>query len=605
MKMSYSMDRLANVNARSPMARSHGYHEPGRSPLSTLIGFVLALWLLSCILPSAVGQLAGVYGRVKDINGNPLSGVIVTVYDTSGSLVARTQTLLGGDFSVSLDRGTYRVLMEKKGYESKSITLSVTRVYAVIDLGDFTLDYGLKLSVTQTYLRVNCLSEVSIPATIRNSGPQDEPVRLSVDAPEGWDVGTYSGLAEVKELTLTPTEVQSFDLRVQVPYDSSGLYNLTVRASGWTVQQRTISIYVDKIDPQVVTSKYPIARATPSSTLTFELTIKNILTRRFTGLVFVELPTEWTGSVVREDGSVLFGLSLEPGDLVRAILKLDVPGTASPGDYVVIVFVKTPDFESSLRLNVTVVTGMPRLRLRTDTPYIDAYAGRAAEYLIVIENTGDSDGIVNIDLEGLPAGYSWVIKDASGSVVSKLYLKAGESKQLRIAVTVPPLAEPDIKSFALEVEAGGAIDRLNLGLGILGWYSIAYVTQNFYAESFAGTSTTFQITVRNTGYSSLTNVRLEAADIPDKFEVRVDPNVVLLLNPQDTATFSLTIITDADISAGDYYVTLNLTMDQSQIPVRNLHVYVKQRGEVVYIGAGIAITVVAALFLIYRRYGRR
>ena len=529
----------------------------------------------------------------------------VTICDSSGSFVATAQTLLGGDFSFGLARGTYRVQLGKKGYEAKSVAVTVPKDYGSVDLGEIVLDYGLKLSVTRTYLRVNCLSEVSIPMTVENRGSQDEPVQLSIQVPGGWTAGAYSGLDEVLEMTLGPNQAESLDLKVHIPYNSSGIYNVSVIASGWTIQECEVSFYVDKVNPQVLTSKYPISQTTPGSAVAFDLTIKNVLTERFTGLISVVLPPGWTGSVVREDGSSLFGVSLNPGESVNARVKSDIPADEAPGDREIVVFMKAGDFESSLQLQIAVVGGMPQPRLSTDTPYVDAYAGAIANYLVDVENAGNSEGIVNINLKGLPAGYNWMIKDASGSVLSKLYLKAGESKLLSIAVSVPPLAEPDIKSFTLEASVGEALDRLNLGLGILGYYSISYVTANFYLESTAGASGAFQVVVKNTGYSSLTNVKLEVSDVPNGFEVSVQPTVTLLLTPQDTATFSLAITSGADTSAGDYYITLTLKADQSQVPVRSLHVYIKQTGEVVYVGVAIVIVIASALFLIYRRYGRR
>jgi len=585
--------------------RVGGHPELGGSISQKLLVLMLALLLASTYLPFTVGQSMRVYGVVKDTDGNPIRGMTVTVYDGSGSVAASTQTLVGGDFSVSLDRGTYRAQLEKRGYESKSVSFSVTRDQGVMNLGETVLDYSLKVSITQTYLRVSCLSEVSTPISLSNKGSEDEPVSISVEAPDGWDAGVYSGEAEVKGLTLSPGEVQTLDLRIFVPYKSSGLHNLTIRAFGWTIQGVEVSLYVDKVDPQIISSRYPTAQATLGSTVLFDLTIKNPLAKRFTGLISVELPDGWSGSAVREDGGGLYGVSLDPGESVKATVRLDVPTDEPPGDYEIKIIARSEDLESSLLLHVIVVMGVPNPRLRTDTPYIDAYAGGTANYLISVENTGSSGGIVGINMTGLPVGYNWVIKDASGNVLSKLYLKAGESKQLSAVISVPPLAEPDIVSFTLEASVGEAVDRLNLGLGILGWYNVAYVTQNFYSESVAGATTVFTVVVKNTGYSSLSNARLEVSTVPSKFTVEVNPSVVLLLKPQESATFSLTITTNADITAGDYYITLSVKADQSQVPDRSLHVYVKQSGEVVYVGAGIGIVLAVALFLIYRKYGRR
>ncbi len=549
------------------------------------------------------GESYTVLGSVKDVNGNPLSYVAVTIYDYSGAFITRTWTLLNGNFAVSLDRGTYRIQLEKRGYEGKTITVSLNR--PSVDLGEITLDYSLRISISQTYLKVESFSEVSIPVSIENRGSEEETMTILVEAPEDWGAGVYSGSAEVVNLTLSQGGVQNLNLKIRVPYGAQGLYSLKIRVLGSIVQEKTVSLYVSKTSLQILASTYPVAQAQPGSTVVFDMTVRNVLSERLTGTISLSLPAGWTGSVVKSDGSVLYGVSLGSGESVNVKAKINVPVETASASYEAIVIFKTKDFDSTLPLTVMVVKGSPRLKLRTDTPYVDAYAGGVANYPIEVENTGDSDGVVSINVAGLPSGYNWVVKDSSGSVVSKLYVKASETRRLNVIVSIPPLAEPDVLSIVLEANTDGFADRLNLGLGILGWYSVAYVTQNFYCETTAGDATVFQVEVKNTGYSSLSNLKLEVSEVPSGFNIKVDPGIVSLLKPQENVVFSLTITSDADISAGDYYATLSLKADQSQAAIRSLHIYVKQRGEVVLIGALIVVIMVGAMLLIYRRYGRR
>jgi uncharacterized membrane protein len=556
--------------------------------------------------------LINVYGTVVDPNNNPIWSVSVYIYDSYGSLVTQTQTSSAGGFLVALNPGTYKAQLDKVGYEYKSITFNVPSTGPVY-LGTITLGYSLSLSVALTYLKVNCLSEVSIPITISEKGSRNELVNLSAEVPEGWSAGIYLGQTEVCGLTLAPNQVQNLNLELRVPYNSSGLYNVTIIASGWTIQNETISVYVNNVDPQLLTSTYSTIKAMPDSTVNFDLVISNKLSERFSGVVSIELPNGWIGSVVNSaDGSNLYGISLDPGSFIKATAALQVPGNITSGDYIVTVKLKgvDPYFVSKLQLHVVVAQGAPVVKLHTDSPYLDAYAGQAVSFPVDVKNVGDANGIISINLKGLPSGYSWMAKDSSGNVLSKLYLKAGEDKNLKIVVSTPPLAEPSVLSFALEANSSNSYDNLSLSLGILGSYSINYVTQSFYVESTAGSTTTFQVQVQNTGYSTLTNVKINLANIPSSFDVQVDPNLVLLLKPQDTATFTITITTTADVSAGDYYITLGLTADQltadqTSSLVRALHVYVKQSSIAVYVGVGIVLVVLAALIIVYRKYGRR
>jgi uncharacterized membrane protein len=320
--------------------------------------------------------LINVYGTVVDPNNNPIWSVSVYIYDSYGSLVTQTQTSSAGGFLVALNPGTYKAQFDKVGYEYKSITFNVPSTGPVY-LGPITLGYSLSLSVLLTYLKVNCLSEVSIPITISEKGSRNELVNLSVEVPEGWSAGIYLGQTEVCGLTLVPNQVQNLNLELQVPYNSSGLYNATIIASGWTIQNETISVYVNNVDPQLLTSTYSTIKAMPDSTVNFDLVISNKLSERFSGVVSIELPKGWIGSVVNNaDGSNLYGISLDPGSFIKATATLQVPGNITSGDYIVTVKLKgvDPYFVSKLQLHVVLAQGAPVVKLHTDSPYLDAYA---------------------------------------------------------------------------------------------------------------------------------------------------------------------------------------------------------------------------------------
>ncbi|MEM3390094.1 MAG: carboxypeptidase regulatory-like domain-containing protein, partial [Thermoproteota archaeon] len=328
----------------------------------------IVMLLAFCQLIPVSGESYTVLGSVKDVKGNPLSNVAVTIYDSSGAFITKIWTLVNGGFAISLDRGSYRIQLEKKGYEGKTITVSLNR--PSVDLGEITLDFSPKVSISQTYLKVESFSEVSIPVSMENKGLEEETVTILVEAPEGWEAGVYSGSAEIVNLTLSQGAVQNLNLKIKIPYDAQGLYNLKIRFLGSIVQEKTVSLYVEKKSLQILTSTYPVAQAQPGSTVVFDLTIRNVLSERLTGTISLGLPAGWTGSIVKSDGGVLYGVSLGSSELVNIKAKINVPLDTAPGSYEATVLFKTKDFDSAFPLTVIVVKGSPRLKLRTDTPYV-------------------------------------------------------------------------------------------------------------------------------------------------------------------------------------------------------------------------------------------
>ncbi|MEM1691461.1 MAG: NEW3 domain-containing protein [Thermofilaceae archaeon] len=131
------------------------------------------------------------------------------------------------------------------------------------------------------------------------------------------------------------------------------------------------------------------------------------------------------------------------------------------------------------------------------------------------------------------------------------------------------------------------------------------MTQNFYLEMAPGSTSTFQLTVSNTGYSSLTNLALTATSVPSGFTLSIEPRNVLLLKPGESATFTLVLTTDPTLDAGDYYVTLTLRADQLDPVSRDLHVYVRAASSPAYVAAAVVVIIAAAVLIAFRRLGRR
>lgn len=567
------------------------------------IGFTVTILLLSTLFTITVKGGFTVTGRIVDINGSPIDGVKVEVY-SDRSLVIKTQTSLSGFFSVNLDPGVYEIILEKEGYESRSITVS-SYFSGYRDFGNIILDYSLKFSVSQLKIKVKSMSEVSIPVTVRNKGSRDELVEIQVEAPKGWEAGLYAGSTEVWRLKLVPGEAQSLTLILRIPFNASGEYSVKARAIGSSLQEEEILVQVEKADPQIFVANQLSAQGLCDSSISFELIVRNPLKKRLTSQISVSTPPGWEASVLREDGKRLYDVSLDPGEYLRAVLKVSVPEDAQPGLYEVRVRAFSQEFTSSQSFYITVTRGVFNPKVYTGTPYVEAYAGSSASFPIEVENTGNSDGILSINITQLPVGYSWKLSDPSGNILSKVYLKSNERKRLNLVIDIPPLEEPRAIPFLLEAYTVESSIRLGLTLGILGFYSMGYETRSFYLETTAGSESYFVIEVKNNGYSALTNVKPVLTSIPKKFKVEYTPELIPLLKPQERAIFTLKIKTDADINAGDYFVSFKIRSDQYSLPERDLRVFIKQRIEILIIGIVVIVIFLMLLYTVYRRYGRR
>lgn len=572
-----------------------------RSFSTSSLTFILLLSSTLAIL-FVKGEIT-ITGRIIDINGNPVGGVRVEAY-SGQSLVEKTHTSANGYFSISLASGAYELILEKEGYEARSITISPQSV-GHRDLGNIILDYSLKFSVSRLKIRVKSMSEVGIQVTLRNKGSKDELVNIEVDAPRGWEAGIYSDSTQVWRLKLFPGETQSLTLVLRIPFNASGEYLIKTRAIGSIVQEEEISVQVDKEEPQIFVANQLSVQGLCGSSVNFELVIKNPLKKRLTSQISISAPEGWEASVSREDGKRLYDFSLDPGEYLRAVLKVSIPEHAQPGRYEVKIQASSQEFPSLQSFYIMVARGIFNPKVYTETPYVEAYAGSSASFPIDVENTGSSDGIISINVTQLPVGYSWKLSDPSGNILSKVYLKPNEKKKLNLVIDVPPLEEPRTIPFLLEAYTAEYSSRLSLTLGILGFYSMSYETRSFYIETTAGSESSFLIEVKNNGYSALTNVKPVLTSLPEKFKVEYTPELVPLLKPQERAVFTLKIKTDADVNAGDYFVSFKVKSDQYSLPERDIRIFIKQRIEMLVIGILIIVALLILLYMVRRRYGRR
>ncbi|UNQ73574.1 NEW3 domain-containing protein [Infirmifilum sp. NZ] len=554
---------------------------------------------------------AGVSGYVYDSEGNPLPGVAVTVYNSNGGVEGTTTTSSSGFFSIALMPGTYTLKLSKPGYVDKSQTFTISTSSTTpgyVYLGTITMSRAVVVSVPVQSIKLPVLSTASYQVQVSNQGSQPVSVAILKALSCPLDLKLTSGSSEVQSLMLDPSQTVTLNLAVTSYYTSGAVCNatLTFQTPYYNIT-RTLTVTIYPVDLGLVTTQASSIKVSPGSVVSIPLQVLNKLSTDFTAEISVDLPQGWSGKVLSSQGVEIQALTLTQGSSASLTLTLEVPKSATAGSYAVTVRLtgKSPYFEYALPLTIAVSAGAPKLRIEAQSPHVDTYAGKSGKFPITLYNLGDSDALVNFTVEGLPSGYSWSMQDSQGNTVSQVYIKAGSSIQLALVVGAPVVAEPTNVQFTLVASTAQSSDSVNLSLGVLGQYKLAFVTQSFYLETVPGADASFQVQVQNSGMSTVTNVALKVLNAPSGFTVSVTPTSVAQLKPGDTATFILSISTDSTINTGDYYVTFAVTGDQVDAMQRDLHVYVKPSGTPAYLIGALVLVLVVALILAYRRFGRR
>lgn len=558
---------------------------------------VLVLVSAAIVASQRIGQVE-VYGRVLDWRGRPVEGAVIEVYQ-DGALVARGRSYENGIYDLWLDPGVYTFKFYARGLAPRELTAKVPSGVGAYQLGDISLDRGVVLRISATSFTVHAGGSYEVPVTLENRELYWEEVRIGVAAPRGWEVGLYSGSLRVSGALLPPGASESYTLRIRVPPNATGTYAVPINVSytrGYTVQ---LSFRVAEPDATLVTATPSELVVAPGSLLEAQVTVRNPYSWRAGFNLTVEAPRGWPAKILDSEGRVVEGGVLEPGSSFEARLEAVPRGSGT-----IVVRACVAGRCGEARLRVEARREMDVLVFSEGFVAASCRPGREARFRLELSNLGVTGTLVHFSVEGLPGNYTWRLVDDQGNVFKELYLKPG-GKAVFYLEARPPLGER-AKTVAFRLVAKGAASTANatLSLNVLNRVELRVVTENFYVEARPGGRAVFRLTVANRGDAAVHSLTLTAGDAPRGWRVDVKPSSVAVLPPGGNATFTVTVAVPGDAKVGDYYIRLALEWPSGS-EERLLHVAVLQGGGAAVWGWVLVAAVVAAIALIYIKYGRR
>jgi len=161
---------------------------------------------------------------------------------------------------------------------------------------------------------------------------------------------------------------------------------------------------------------------------------------------------------------------------------------------------------------------------------------------------GETDRLLLLSVEP-PADWKVVFK--SGTLeVSMLYLVAGQSENLIIEATPPSTVNMGAYTIPVQVksEIGAIYKEIELRATIVGSYALSLEPSTLLTSVTTGGSTIFTAKVTNTGYSSVTGVRV-SVEAQSEWESSITPIQVESLKPNEFFTFTLVVTTPGDTVA--------------------------------------------------------
>ncbi|KXA96897.1 hypothetical protein AKJ37_04190 [candidate division MSBL1 archaeon SCGC-AAA259I09] len=321
----------------------------------------------------------------------------------------------------------------------------------------------------------------------------------------------------------------------------------------------------------------------------------------------------WSASL-RESGVEVKSAYLQAGGESNLTLRISPPTDTKEGTYPVEVKALNQEetvldtLEILVDVEPSAVTG---IEVQTKYPKMEGPPGKKMEFTIDVTNHGDRKTInygVNVQgQEGWKTNISPRFEDKS---INSQSFEAGEEKTINLTVTPPETVKPDDYKVDFVASSGAVKDNLSLIVSIPGTYKLDLTTKTgrLNTKIERGSTGTVQLVVRNRGSAPLKNIQLSTGyNLPSGWSTEFNPETVPVIEPKSQQTVELTVETADDTVPGDYSfeIRANATEPYDRTASFDLRVTVSPGTSWGFVGIGIIGIILAGLFLMFWRFGRR
>ncbi|GAA5335539.1 MULTISPECIES: NEW3 domain-containing protein [Thermus] len=352
---------------------------------------------------------------------------------------------------------------------------------------------------------------------------------------------------------------------------------------------------------------YPEMGVQPGESVNLTLTLKNYgLPPGVVRLALAEVPQGWQASLIG-GGRLVRAVYLPTDGETTLTLRLQPPREVRPGTYRFLVRAEGLGQAASLPIALVVGQGLPqRLSLEAELPVLKGPPTSSFRYRVTLKNESDRDLLVSLEYEA-PKGFQVTFTPAfSSQQVTSLPLKAGESKDLDVEVSLPRDTKADTYGLTLRAVAGEAKAELALTLEVTGRPEVRFTTKEgrLSGQVVAGRENAVKLLVKNEGSAPAKNLSFSAME-PSGWEVKFEPEKLEALDPGQEQEVTARIKPSPKAVTGDYMVTLSLSGDEGVSESLDYRATVVRSSLWGLVGVGIMAVALLVLGFAVNRFGRR
>ncbi|MBI2775752.1 MAG: hypothetical protein HYX57_00590 [Chloroflexi bacterium] len=357
------------------------------------------------------------------------------------------------------------------------------------------------------------------------------------------------------------------------------------------------------VDPLTMTTAYPAVVVAPGARVTFNVDVKTATPQRVS-LSLAGTPASWKASIYG-GGFVVDAVQTNGTDAATVRVDVTVP-TDATGTTRLTLKGSAATGSAELVLEIRVDAGATGdVKLTADVPAQRGSSSQTFSFNLTLRNDTAEDLTYSVNAQG-PTGWTVTATLTGQSQAASAIVKAGSTSSITVSVKPPDGAPAATYPVDVVAVAGTRNITGSLQVEITGTYSLAISTADgrLNGRGAAGSSSPISVTLTNNGTAPITNVKLTSS-APSGWNVTFDKDTVASLAPETPVTVTAQVKPSGDAIAGDYNVTITATGDQSTSSSMDIRYTVETSLLWGVIGGALIIAVVAGVWWVFQRYGRR
>lgn len=286
-------------------------------------------------------------------------------------------------------------------------------------------------------------------------------------------------------------------------------------------------------------------------------------------------------------------------------LEVVVPPDVEGGTYEVGVVAEGAGGSDRLDLRLTIGEAVGgSVTLEAEFPVLRGPSDVTFSYTVELANNTGEEIQFGLQAQG-PNGWQVSARPSGETRAASVTVAAGGTERLTVEVDPPDSVPSGTYPVTVQAAGSGNTATAELVTEITGTFDVGIVLpdERLNVDVQAGASTELPLLVVNEGSAELNDVSLTATP-PSGWEVSFQPSAVDLIEPGGSAEVTAVITPSGEAIVGDYRITMRASVPETEDSVE-VRATVETSAVWGAVGIGVIVIALAALAMVFRRFGRR